>query len=115
MIKTLGGRAAAMRAAVVPEWLTEVVRPRPAPVPWPEMIRAALAICVPLSVSLALGKGPLGVLPAMGGLLGTMADTGGPYLSRVKRICGAAVFGGAARSDIHAAADGVHGRGGGGE
>ena len=108
MIKTLGGRAAAMRAAVVPEWLAEVVRPRPAPVPWPEMIRAALAICVPLSVSLALGKGPLGVLPAMGGLLGTMADTGGPYLSRVKRVCSAAVFGGAAGLAIGSA---VHGHG----
>ena len=108
MIKTLGGRAAAMRAAVVPEWLAEVVRPRPAPVPWPEMIRAALAICVPLSVSLALGKGSLGVLPAMGGLLGTMADTGGPYLSRVKRVCSAAVFGGAAGLAIGSA---VHGHG----
>ena len=108
MIRTLGGRAAAMRAAVVPEWLAEVVRPRPAPVPWPEMIRAALAICVPLSVSLALGKGTLGVLPAMGGILGTMADTGGPYLSRVKRVCSAAVFGGAAGLAIGSA---VHGHG----
>jgi len=78
-------RAAAVRAAVVPGWLAEVVRPRRAPVPWPEMIRAALAICVPLSAALALGRGPLGVLPAMGGLLGTLADTGGPYLHRVKR------------------------------
>ncbi len=108
MIKTLGGRAAAMRAAVMPEWLAEVVRPRPAPVPWPEMIRAALAICVPLSVSLALGKGSLGVLPAMGGLLGTMADTDGPYPSRVKRVCSAAVFGGAAGLAIGSA---VHGHG----
>ena len=104
----LGGRAAAVRAAVVPEWLAEVVRPRPAPVPWPEMIRAVIAICVPLSASLALGKGTLGVLPAMGGLLGTMADTGGPYLSRVKRVCCAAVFGGAAGLAIGSA---VHGHG----
>jgi uncharacterized membrane protein YccC len=84
-----------VRAAVVPDWLAEVVRPRPAPVPWPDMIRAMLAICVPLSVALALGKGTLGVLPAMGGLIGTMADTGGPYLTRVKRVGSAAVFGGA--------------------
>jgi len=63
---------------------------------------------VPLSVSLALGKGTLGVLPAMGGLLGTMADTGGPYLSRVKRVCSAAVFGGAAGLAIGSA---VHGHG----
>ena len=97
-----------MRAAVVPEWLAEVVRPRPAPVPWPEMIRAVLAICVPLAASLALGKAALGVLPAMGGLLGTMADTGGPYLSRVKRVCTAAVFGGAAGLAIGSV---VHGHG----
>ncbi|MGB6583827.1 MAG: FUSC family protein, partial [Streptosporangiaceae bacterium] len=70
--------------------------------------RAVLAICVPLSASLALGQGTLGVLPAMGGILGTMADTGGPYLSRVKRVCSAAVFGGAAGLAIGSA---VHGQG----
>jgi uncharacterized membrane protein YccC len=101
-------RAAAVRAAVVPGWLAEVVRPRRAPVPWPEMIRAALAICVPLSVALALGRGPLGVLPAMGGLLGTLADTGGPYLHRVKRVCSAAAAGGAAGLAIGAV---THGHG----
>ena len=85
-----------MTAAVVPDWLAEVVRPKPVAPPWPEMIRAALAICVPLAASLALGKGNLGVLPAMGAILGTMADTGGPYLSRVKRVATASVFGGAA-------------------
>ena len=95
-MRASAGRAAAVRAVVVPDWLAEVVRPRRAPVPWPAMIRAALAICVPLSVSLALGRGSLGVLPATGGLLGTMTDTGGPYLSRVKRVTSAAVFGGAA-------------------
>ncbi len=97
-----------MRAAVVPDWLAEVVRPKRTPVPWPEMIRAVLAICVPLSVSLALGQRALGVLPAMGGILGTMADTGGPYLSRVKRVCTAAVFGGAAGLVIGSV---VHGHG----
>ena len=106
--RTLGDRAAAVRAAVVPDWLAEVVRPRPAPVPWPEMIRAALAICVPLSVSSARGPRALGVLPATGGILGTLADTGGPYLSRVKRVCSAAVFGGAAGLVIGSV---VHGHG----
>jgi uncharacterized membrane protein YccC len=101
-------RAAAVRTAVVPGWLAEVVRPRPAPVPWPEMIRAALAICVPLSAALALGRGSLGVLPAMGGLLGTMVDTGGPYLSRMKRVCSAAAGGGAAGLAIGAV---THGHG----
>ena len=65
----------------MPGWLAEVVRPRRAPVPWPEMARAALAICVPLSASFAVGRGSLGVLPATGGLLGTLADAGGPNLS----------------------------------
>ena len=106
----MSGAAAArsLRAVVVPEWLAEVVRPRRAPVPWPEMTRAALAICVPLSVSFAAGRGTLGVLPATGGLLGTMADAGGPYLSRVKRVCSAAVFGGAAGLTIGAV---THGHG----
>jgi hypothetical protein len=45
--------ATAVRDVVVPGWLAEVVRPRR--VPWPEMIRAALAICVPLSASYAAG------------------------------------------------------------
>jgi uncharacterized membrane protein YccC len=91
----------------VPGWLAEVVRPRPAPVPWPEMIRAALAICVPLSAAFALGHGPLGVLPATGGLLSTLADTGGPYLSRMKRVAIAAA-GGAAGLTIGAV---THGHG----
>jgi uncharacterized membrane protein YccC len=97
-----------MRDTVVPGWLAEVMRPRPAPVPWPGMLRAALAICLPLSVALALGKARLGVLPAMGGLLGIMADTGGPYLARMKRVGSAAVFGGAPGLAIGSA---VHGHG----
>jgi uncharacterized membrane protein YccC len=72
------------------------------------MARAALAICVPLSASFAAGRGSLGVLPAAGGLLGTLADAGGPYLSRVKRVCSAAVFGGAAGLTIGAV---THGHG----
>jgi hypothetical protein len=83
-------------AVVAPAWLAEVVRPKPAPLPWPDMIRAALAICVPLSAAFAAGPGTLGVLPAMGGLMGTMADTGGSYLNRVKRVGSAAMLGGAA-------------------
>ena len=100
--------ATAVRTVVVPGWLAEVVRPRRAPVPWPEMARAALAICVPLSAAYAAGRGTLGVLPATGGLLGTMTDAGGPYLSRVKRVCSAAVFGGAAGLAIGAV---THGHG----
>lgn len=84
-----------MRDALIPDWLAEVVRPRPARPPWPDMIRAALAICLPLSVAFAVGQAKLGVLPAMGGLLGTMVDVGGSYLNRVRRVSYAALFGGA--------------------
>jgi hypothetical protein len=48
------------------------------------------------------------VLPAIGGLLGTLADAGGPYLSRAKRVCSAAVSGGAAGLAIGAV---THGNG----
>lgn len=93
---------------MVPDWLAEVVRPQPAPPPWPDMIRAAVAICVPLAVAFAAGRPALGVLPATGALLGTMTDVGGPYLSRVKRVSSAAVLGGAVGLTIGSA---IHGRG----
>ena len=97
-----------MRAATVPDWLAELVRPKPAPLPWPDMIRAALAICVPLGTGFALGKPSIGLLPATGGLLGTMTDRGGSYLSRVERIGAVGVFGGAVGLAIGSV---IHGRG----
>ena len=101
---SLHDRTARLREAVVPgwlaeampDWLTEAVRPKPAPVPWGAMVRAALAICVPLSVGIVVGRRDIGLLLAIGGLTGTVIDTGGPYVVRVKRVVIAAVFGGAA-------------------
>jgi uncharacterized membrane protein YccC len=92
----------------VPDWLAELMRPKPAPLPWPDMIRAALAICVPLAVGFAVGRPTIGLLPAMGGLLGTLTDRGGSYLSRVRRISVVGVFGGAVGLAIGSA---IHGRG----
>jgi uncharacterized membrane protein YccC len=97
-----------VREAVVPDWLAELLRPKPAPLPWPDMIRAALAICVPLATAFALGKPSIGVLPAMGGLLGTVADRGGSYLTRVKLVGATGVFGGAVGLTIGSV---IHGRG----
>ncbi len=97
-----------MRAAIVPDWLAELVRPKPAPLPWPDMIRSVLAICVPLGTAIAVGKTSLGLLPAVGGLLGTMVDRGGSYLNRVKRVSAVGVFGGAVGLTIGSA---IHGRG----
>jgi uncharacterized membrane protein YccC len=101
-------RAAAVRAAVVPDWLAELVRPKPAPWPWPDMIRMVLAVCVPLGIAIAIGKITLGLLPALGGLLGTLTDRGGSYLHRVERISAVGVFGGAAGLAVGSA---IHGRG----
>jgi uncharacterized membrane protein YccC len=100
----LHDRTARLREAVVPgrlaeampDWLTEAVRPRPAPVPWGAMVRAALAICVPLSVGIVAGRREPWLVLAIGGLVGTVIDTGGPYVVRVKRGFTASVFGGAA-------------------
>ena len=100
--------AAAVRAAVVPDWLAELVRPKPAPLPWGDMIRATLAICVPLGVAFAVGKTTIGLLPAVGGLLGSLTDRGGSYLNRIKRISTVGVFGGAVGLAIGSA---IHGRG----
>src|SRR5580700_6221856 len=99
----LHGRTVRLREAVVPGWLakampgwlTEAMRPRPAPVPWGAMVRAALAICAPLSVGIVVGRRDVGVVPTIGGLVATVNDTSGPYVVRVRRIVGAAVFGAA--------------------
>jgi uncharacterized membrane protein YccC len=96
-------QAARLGKAVVPDWLTEVVpdwlvaavRPKRAPVPWADMIRAAFAICVPLSAGIVVHQRVTGLLMAMGGLLGIVVDNGGPFVARIKRVGSAAVFGGA--------------------
>jgi uncharacterized membrane protein YccC len=80
---------------VVPDWLAEVLRPKKAPVPWGTMARAVFAVWVPLAVAFATGRRELALLPALGALLSITIDNGGPYWDRVKRIGGAAVFGGA--------------------
>lgn len=97
-----------MREAVAPDWLVDIVRPKPVTVPWPLMIRAGLAICVPLAAGLLAHDLAPGLLAAMGGLIAVIVDVGGPYLARLKRVGSAAVFGGAVGLTIGAA---IHGRG----
>ena len=93
---------------VVPDWLAEVARPKKVPVPWGTMVRAVLALWVPLAVAFATGQRELALLPAMGGLLSVTIDTGGPYWPRVERIGAAAVLGGAPGLLIGTV---IHGRG----
>jgi uncharacterized membrane protein YccC len=99
---------ARVRDAVAPSWLIEAVRPRPAPVPTGLMIRAALAITVPLAAGFAGHDVALGLLPAIGGLLASTVDIGGPYPARVRRVVSATVAGGATGLVLGTL---VHGRG----
>jgi len=92
---------------LVPEWLMAATRLRHAPVPWAEMIRAGIAICMPLSAGIAVGQRALGLLTAMGGLLGIVVDTGGPFAARLRRV-GSAASGGAVGLAIGSF---LHGRG----
>ncbi len=100
--------AAQVRDAVAPAWLIEAVRPRPAPAPVGLMVRAALAVCVPLAVGFAAHQPTLGLLPAIGGLLASVVDVGGPYPARVRRVLSATVAGGATGLVLGTL---VHGRG----
>jgi len=93
---------------IVPAWLVTAMRPKPAPVPWAEMLRAGVAICVPMAAGIASGQRALGLLIAMGGLLGIVVDNGGAYATRLRRVGSAAVFGGAAGLTIGSL---IHGRG----
>lgn len=77
-----------------PRWLVEVMRPRRTPPPWARMVRAPLAIAVPVALGMATGHIEVGLPAAMGGLCSTMAERGGPYFGRVKRVGTVAVFGG---------------------
>jgi uncharacterized membrane protein YccC len=88
--------ARARRPPRVPQWITEVSRSSGGPVPWPQMVHAVLAIAVPLAVGLAAGHVVPGVLAGVGGLLATMVDRPGAYLTRVRRVVVATVFGGVA-------------------
>jgi uncharacterized membrane protein YccC len=95
-------------SGVVPEWLTEAIRPKKAPMPWGTMARAVLALCVPMAVGFATGRRELALLPAMGGIMSVSIDADGPYWPRVERIGIAAVLGGAPGLLIGTL---IHGRG----
>jgi uncharacterized membrane protein YccC len=95
-------------SGVVPDWLAEVMRPAKVPPPWGTMLRAVLAIWVPLAAGFITGHRIVGLLPAMGGLMSILIDNGGPFRARVRRVGTAAVFGGALGLIIGSL---IHGRG----
>ncbi|MHA7985636.1 FUSC family protein [Rathayibacter sp. CAU 1779] len=78
-------------------WVRELVRARRAAVPWDLAIITAVAVSVPVGVSLAvMGNDPailgLGVLTSIGALVASVSDRGGPTVERVRRIGTTTVF-----------------------
>src|SRR5208282_5552535 len=74
---------------------------------WPDMIRAVLAICLPVAEGIAAGQRVTGLLVALGGLLGVVVDNRGPIRARLRRV-GSAAAGGASGLVLGSA---LHGHG----
>lgn len=98
----MGGRLTA------PAWLAEVVRLKPAATPWARMVRAPLAICLPLAVGIFTGHLDIGLLLALGALSSSIVERGGSYLGRVRRVGTVAILGGALGLTVGLL---IHGRG----
>ncbi|MEU8887169.1 FUSC family protein [Streptomyces sp. NPDC048442] len=70
------------------------MRPLPSPgTPWAALVRASLALAIPLAVGLAAGQPAYGALAAMGGLSGVIGDTADAYRMRILNIAVPQLFG----------------------
>ncbi|MER0446785.1 FUSC family protein [Streptomyces sp. Edi4] len=85
-----GGRSG---RPVPPEWLIGGLRPAPAPIPWPAVARAGIAMAAPLAVGMATGNSAYGALASMGALSGVIGDTADAYRMRVLNIAVPQLFG----------------------
>lgn len=88
-------RAVAVATDVAaPHWLTQLLRPVPAPVDWKRAARAAAAVAVPIAIGVAVGHIALGALVSIGSLCGTVTAISGPYRDRLRRSGLAVLAGG---------------------
>ncbi|CAM5518246.1 membrane protein [Streptomyces avidinii] len=76
-----------------PPWLLKGLRPGTAPVPWAAVLRAGIALAVPLAVGFALDEPEYGALVSMGALSGVIGDTADAYRMRVLNIAVPQLFG----------------------
>ncbi|MDG4865604.1 FUSC family membrane protein, partial [Streptomyces sp. T-3] len=79
-----------------PEWLVRTLdplKPQKAPVPWPAVARASIAMALPLAIGLATGYPGHGALASMGALSGVIGDTATAYRMRVLNIAVPQLFG----------------------
>lgn len=76
-----------------PDWLVRNLRAQPAPVNWAAVVRAAVAIALPLAIGLAVDRPFYGALASMGALNGVISDTAAAYRVRIPTIAIPQLFG----------------------
>ncbi len=76
-----------------PDWLVRNLRAQPAPVNRPAVVRAAIAIALPLAIGLAVDRPFYGALASMGALNGVISDTAAAYRVRIPTIAIPQLFG----------------------
>lgn len=76
-----------------PDWLVRNLRPQRAPLNRPAMVRAAVAMALPLALGLTTGYPAYGALAAMGALSGVIGDTADAYHLRILNIAVPQLFG----------------------
>ncbi|WP_307804983.1 FUSC family protein [Streptomyces sp. VRA16 Mangrove soil] len=78
----------------LPPWLGHALRAQRAPVPWPAVVRGALAAGPLLLTAVLAGRPSSGVLLALGAMLAGVNDRPGTRLSALTRLGGPALAGG---------------------
>ncbi|MCF1598468.1 FUSC family membrane protein, partial [Streptomyces muensis] len=76
-----------------PDWLVRNLRAQPAPVNRPAVLRAAIALALPLAIGLAVDRPFYGALASMGALNGVISDTAAAYRVRIPTIAIPQLFG----------------------
>lgn len=77
----------------LPPWLGHALHTQRAPVPWPAVLRGALAAGPLLSLGVVVGRPSSGVLLALGAMLAGVNDRPGPRRAAVPRLGGPALAG----------------------
>ncbi|GAA3585491.1 FUSC family protein [Amycolatopsis ultiminotia] len=74
-----------------PHWLVQLLRPKPVPVPWNMVTRAAISLAVPLAVAYGFGDIAVGALMSTGALPVVLSEAAGTYPYRARRLGGSTV------------------------
>ncbi|MGY1745504.1 FUSC family protein [Blastococcus sp. SYSU D00695] len=92
----------AERSLRAPAWLEELVRTTPPAIPWPDVLRFAVTVPMPLAVAVLVAGGVTagpelgaGVFGTTGALAACLAPMGGPLRDRLRRTLAATACGAA--------------------